>query len=260
MRISKRWLVGSLVGVAAVGSIAVGVAVAAPFGQEGGDKPSEKPRDRVLERAAEILGVEPDALENAFKQANEDIRKERRDEVLAKLVTDGVITKEDSDKIKTWLDARPDAWEKARPHLEGPHALRPHGEAPHGLRPHARPFHPPKLPEMPKLPEIKPFTSPGDVFDDLVEQGIITEEKAKELKEFFRSLPGQPGDVFELPKHFGPGPHLAPFRPSPFPGGPGFFHKCECTSGHCDCTSGQMFPHTPPVQPPSQPEPSLPGA
>ncbi|MBI4219134.1 MAG: hypothetical protein HY682_03245, partial [Chloroflexi bacterium] len=113
MRIRRRWLIGSLAGAGALGVLAVGVAIASPLGD------GDKPRDKVIERAEAILGLEPGRLEDALQQARADIARDGRNEHLQQLVKDGVITQAEADEIKAWLDSMPEAVHKL-PVMTGP--------------------------------------------------------------------------------------------------------------------------------------------
>ena len=93
-------LVVGLFGLVAVG----GAALAFGLGGGGGEH-----RDDLLERAAAELGIQPEALKDAFAQAESDIAAERRQEVLDRLVDGEVITQEQADEASAWLDAMPDA-------------------------------------------------------------------------------------------------------------------------------------------------------
>lgn len=66
----------------------------------------------VTGKMAEILGVDPEALENALKNAREgqveDSQTEAINNLIAELVADGEITQAEGDEIKTWLDAMPE--------------------------------------------------------------------------------------------------------------------------------------------------------
>ncbi|MXX91919.1 MAG: hypothetical protein F4Y63_00500 [Chloroflexi bacterium] len=65
-------------------------------------------RQSFAERVASILGLETSDVEDAFAQAKEEIRDERSDGYLAKLVEHAKLTQEEADAIQTWLDAKPD--------------------------------------------------------------------------------------------------------------------------------------------------------
>lgn len=107
MRISKRFILGPAVALAAIGAVLGGVALANP----GGD-PGDKPSDQVLEKAAAQLGVDPSTLQDALKQAGRQVMLERVDEYLAQAVTDGTITQDEANAVKAWIESRPAAVDK----------------------------------------------------------------------------------------------------------------------------------------------------
>jgi hypothetical protein len=171
MRLRRRWVIGSLVGVGALGALAVGVAVASPLGD------GEKPRDRIIERAAGILGLEAEKLNEALVQATADLSKEKRDAYLQKLVDAGTITAEERDQIKAWLDSMPAAVKKlpAIPKL-------PFGHGPL-MSPHKPILPAPLLPGEPRLGGLREDLLP--LFDQLAEEGILPQEKVDELRKLF---------------------------------------------------------------------------
>ena len=62
----------------------------------------------VNARAAEILGVEPQALSDALRQAHQEFMIEQLQARLDQAVADGVITQEQADEYMTWMEARPE--------------------------------------------------------------------------------------------------------------------------------------------------------
>lgn len=107
MRVNKRFILGPAVALAAVATVIGGVAAANPAADQG-----DKPKDQVIERAAEQLGVDPTTLRDAFSQARQQVMLEQLDERLQQAVEDGTITQEEADAIKAWIDSRPEAVEK----------------------------------------------------------------------------------------------------------------------------------------------------
>ena len=73
--------------------------------------------ERVLSRASDILGLDPNELSDAMAQARTELSAEEVTELLGDLVTSGKITQEDADAIVAWLDARPEAIEPIGPAL-----------------------------------------------------------------------------------------------------------------------------------------------
>lgn len=107
MRLNKRMILGPAIALAAIATVIGGVAAANPAGDSG-----DKPRDQVLEKAAEQLGVDPTTLQDALKQAHRQVTLEQLTERLKKAVEDGTITQEESDAIKAWIESRPAAVDK----------------------------------------------------------------------------------------------------------------------------------------------------
>ena len=95
----KRWIyVTVMVGLLTL-AVTGGVA-AANFG--GGAA------DDVNTRAAEILGVEPQALSDALEQAREEVMEAQLQTRLDEAVAEGLITQEQADEYLTWMQDRPD--------------------------------------------------------------------------------------------------------------------------------------------------------
>ncbi len=66
-------------------------------------------------RVATILGIDQTKLEDAFAQAQKEIRDEALTGYLDKLVEEGKITKEQADQYRGWWDSKPDALDKLAP-------------------------------------------------------------------------------------------------------------------------------------------------
>lgn len=109
MRLRKRFIVMTTAGLVAVGALVGGVALASPLGD------SDKPRDRVIERAAAELGVEPERLSNAFQKAQASLAAEAMKTKLQALVEMGKLTQQDAGDILAWIEARPAAVDKLGP-------------------------------------------------------------------------------------------------------------------------------------------------
>jgi competence protein ComGC len=65
-------------------------------------------RDALLTRVAGILGIDKQDLENAFKQAQRELRENTLDSRLQELVKQGTWTQQQADAYKAWIKARPD--------------------------------------------------------------------------------------------------------------------------------------------------------
>lgn len=65
-------------------------------------------RGALMARVAEILKVDEQELEDAFKQALSELREEGLDNRLLKLVDEGTLDQGQADQFKAWIEARPD--------------------------------------------------------------------------------------------------------------------------------------------------------
>lgn len=61
----------------------------------------------LMARVAQILNIDQQKLEDAFNQAAKELKAERLDAYLQKLVEDGKITPEQAQQYKKWLESRP---------------------------------------------------------------------------------------------------------------------------------------------------------
>jgi len=84
----------------------------------------DNPEKTLLARVAAILGIDQQKLEDAFAQAQKEMRDEALDSRLRGLVEKGKITQEQADQYRQWWQSRPDIgpyreqlreWQKARP-------------------------------------------------------------------------------------------------------------------------------------------------
>jgi hypothetical protein len=113
----KFIIIALLVAVVLIGSIG-GVVLAQT---ENGDDSQPK---TLLARVAEILGIDQQKVEDAFAQAQSEMREEALDSYLQKLVDEGRISNEQAEQYKAWWQSRPDMepyqqqlrdWQQARP-------------------------------------------------------------------------------------------------------------------------------------------------
>ena len=90
------------------------------------DSEDESKPDSLMARVADILGIEQQTVEDAFEQAQAEMREEALDKHLQNLVDEGILTEEEAAEYKTWLEARPDMteyfdkikdWMKSRPDI-----------------------------------------------------------------------------------------------------------------------------------------------
>lgn len=87
--------------------ILMGISAGVVFAQDENDA-KIKDCNPIFTRVAEIMGVDEQELENAFKQAMKEQKEQMLNERMQKLVEDGKLTSEEANKYKEWLEARPD--------------------------------------------------------------------------------------------------------------------------------------------------------
>ena len=102
----KRMVIISL--TAAVILLGIFGGIAAAQGQEE-DKTIRGP-DTLISKMAEILGIDEDRVEQAFKQAASETRDERMKNHLARLVETGKITQEQADHKFEWMKENSGLW------------------------------------------------------------------------------------------------------------------------------------------------------
>ena len=96
----KRFvIIGLLAAVVLVGSLA-GLALAQTVD-------AGQPKT-LLARVAAILGIDQQKVEDAFSQAQREMRDEALDSYLKNMVDQGKITQQQADQYKSWWQARPD--------------------------------------------------------------------------------------------------------------------------------------------------------
>lgn len=64
--------------------------------------------DTMLEKVAQILGIDKQKVSDAFKQAGAAMEQQRINDMFAKWVTDGKLTQAQADQYKAWLATKPD--------------------------------------------------------------------------------------------------------------------------------------------------------
>ncbi len=115
--IRKRWFVLA----ASVALLAVGLTFGSVFASGSGPTDILKrggysdlrggghfgDNDTVLNRVAELLGVEQSTLEGAFATALDEQANTKFEERMTALVTDETLTQDQADAANTWFDKRP---------------------------------------------------------------------------------------------------------------------------------------------------------
>ena len=84
----------------------VGSTAGAVLAQDGDERQGR--RGALMARVAEILNIDQQDLESAFKQAQGELREQAIDDRLQELIDDGTLTEEQADEFREWIEARPD--------------------------------------------------------------------------------------------------------------------------------------------------------
>ncbi len=115
----KRWFViaasVAMLSIALVGGTALAngspaKAIGSAFHHGSGhhDRAGKGNRADVLARVAEIIDIEQDTLEAAFKTAWDERAETRFDARIDELVADETLTQDEGDAAKTWFEDRPE--------------------------------------------------------------------------------------------------------------------------------------------------------
>jgi hypothetical protein len=100
---SKKFIVlSSVLAVVLLFGATAGIALA-----QGGTDTKPGPREALLSKVAQILGIPQDKLVEAFKKAGAEQRDLNLKGWLDKLLKDGKITQQQIDQFKAWLAAKP---------------------------------------------------------------------------------------------------------------------------------------------------------
>ena len=155
-------LIGTAVSIVAVVGAFAGIA-AAQTSEDDGDSQT------FVQRVAAILGIEPDDLDDAMQQVKDELHSERRDAKFAELVENGALTQEEADAIEEWQDSKPEIeFNLVDRGGEGKRGWNRKGFGHHGGA---------------------GWLGSSDKIDYLVEQGIITQDDADSLTEWWDSRP-----------------------------------------------------------------------
>ena len=120
---NRKFILPVLAGALLVVGLIGGVALAQDDGGSTAEITDDS-RPKILERVAEILGIDQQQLEDAFAQARTEMQDSALRDYLDKLVAEDRITQEEADEYYTWWNSRPDltqyqeqlkAWKEAKP-------------------------------------------------------------------------------------------------------------------------------------------------
>lgn len=99
----KRWLFVTLL----VGALALGVTGGTVLAQESGTE-GGSPMKSFAARVAAILGVDEANVQDAFRQATQEMQDEALQRKLERMVENGRLTQEQADQIRAWYQSRPE--------------------------------------------------------------------------------------------------------------------------------------------------------
>ena len=106
MRRNKKWALVIVLAIVAV--MAAGVIGGVVYAQSGNTATVKDPRSTLMSKVAEKLGIDQSKLEEAFKQAEKEMRNDAFSERLKALVAKGKITQQQADDYLKWWQSRPD--------------------------------------------------------------------------------------------------------------------------------------------------------
>jgi len=155
----------------------------------------------LLSRVAEILGISEEELIGAFEQAKQEMMAERCEaafyEFLEQAVEEGLITEEEAEEIEKWWEQRPEAlnWAQLRNAFcimrSNPEYLTDNGwEGFKGVRRNIQL----RLKEC-KNPELR-----MEMLEKAIEEGLITEENADEIKAWTGNRPAALSQLSPKPR------------------------------------------------------------
>ncbi len=104
---NKKWVITIVLAVVTV--MAVGVIGGVVYAQSGTTTTTpNNPKDALMAKVAEKLGIDQSKLEDAFTQASKELRQEALSNQLKKLVDEGKMTQDQADKYLQWVQSKPD--------------------------------------------------------------------------------------------------------------------------------------------------------
>jgi hypothetical protein len=119
----KKWIIVAVAAAAVI--LVVGVVGVAAFAQT--TTPTAPavvdPGKTLMGRVAAKLGIDQKTLDDAFTQAQQDMKSEAMSNRLDKLVEQGKLTQQQADDYEKWQQSRPDV----PPGLDGPAKVFPRG-------------------------------------------------------------------------------------------------------------------------------------
>ena len=156
----KKRLIAAAIALGLITAGIVGGTILADDDGENGSKGAG-----LVERVAEILGLEEETVQDAFDQARGEIRDEDIENRLAGAVEKGALTQEQADALSDWYDARPE--------------------------------------DLPRLFGRGFGFWSEEKLASAVEKGVLTQEQADALSEWYDDRPEDLPDGFGIGKKFG---------------------------------------------------------
>jgi hypothetical protein len=103
---NKKWAVVIVLAIVVV--MAVGIIGGVVYAQSGATTTPKNPKDTLMSKVAAKLGIDQSKLEDAFTQAEKEMRDDALNTRLDNLVKAGKLTQDQADKYKEWIQTRPD--------------------------------------------------------------------------------------------------------------------------------------------------------
>ncbi len=106
MKGKSKWLIISALAVTVI--LVAGLIGGAVFADNGKTATGADPGNTLFAKVAEKLGIDQQQLEDAFNQAQQEMRDEEQTSRLDSLVEEGKITQDQADEYLQWLESKPD--------------------------------------------------------------------------------------------------------------------------------------------------------
>lgn len=103
-----RWLIGGVATTAVVAVVMLAAAGGAIMAQE--DEGKQSRFSAFAAKVAGILGLDADEVEDAMEQAKQELADEALDDKLAMMVEKGMLTQQQADDWKAWMEAKPEGF------------------------------------------------------------------------------------------------------------------------------------------------------
>jgi len=106
----RKYMKFGLIALVAIIALGVGItAVVSAESPEGEAGSAGGPRQVFLGKVAATLGLGEDQVADAFVQARQEMREECQQQRLQTAIEEGLITEQEAEQIREWLDSRPEA-------------------------------------------------------------------------------------------------------------------------------------------------------